>query len=60
MSQSRTIRPIPARLIEPTDPDERERLLAEAERSPGILHAEVEPWLRDLAQGIRRPPPHRS
>ena len=47
--------PVPAELMEPTDPAERERLLVEAEAEieagHGIPHAQVRAWLAELAAG---------
>ena len=47
--------PVPLHLVEPTDPAERRRLLAEAEASiaagHGVPHAQVRAWLTELAAG---------
>jgi hypothetical protein len=47
--------PVPAHLMEPTDPAERRRLLAEAEASiaagRGVPHAQARAWLSELAAG---------
>ena len=47
--------PVPAHLMEPTDPAERKRLLDEAEASiaagHGIPHEQVAAWLLELAAG---------
>ena len=53
--------PVPAELMEPTDPAERKRLLDEAEASiragHGTPHSEVRAWLLELAAGRYSPPP---
>ncbi len=53
--------PVPAYLMEPTDPAERERQQNEAEASiaagHGVPHAEVRAWLLELAAGRYTPPP---
>ena len=55
------IPPVPAELMEPTDPAERKRLLDEAEASiragHGTPHSEVRAWLLELAAGRYSPPP---
>lgn len=47
--------PLPAELMEPTDPAERTRLLAEAraqlDAGQGIPHERVAAWLLELAAG---------
>jgi hypothetical protein len=55
------ILPFPKELTEPTDPDERERQLceAEAEIEAGHFntHEEVRKWLSELVAGRDIPPP---
>ncbi len=47
--------PVPAHLMEPTDPAERRRRIAQAEASiaagRGVPHAQVRAWLTELAAG---------
>ncbi len=52
---------VPAELMEPSDPAERERLLADAEADIAAGHFtpgdEVAAWLLELAAGRYSPPP---
>ena len=55
------IPPVPAELLEPLDPAERERALAEAEAEieagRGVPQERARAWLLELAAGRRTPPP---
>ncbi len=61
MAKPKTLEPIPPEILEPLDPEERDRRLAQAEASieagKGVSHERVRTWLLELAAGRRSPPP---